>query len=355
MMKTRRLLCLLLALSLMLGLAAGAQAEGSLFFVAVNDTIPVTLNAQPVTSGGVTYVPYTAFDARPGNVVSAYNTQEQTFVLFTKDSRLVFNLATGEVTDENQNASTQTVLFRSGLLYLPLVFCASHFGLKVSMLESRDGYPVLRFTTGSEVYDDALFIEKAENLIAFRSAQQAGGSSVPQDNPSQPDTPAPSEDDMPAEDAEPAIVYLAFANAETMVDSAEALADYQLRGTFFLTAAEIEAQPALVRELYAAGHVLGLRVPDGAEDAEMALTQGNEALNAVLGCKTLLALLPQETEIDGYRIVSAARASAGTAAVLAAPQMPHLLLCSGSAQALLAELYGANASVRLLRETTELP
>ena len=142
-MKTRRLLCLLLALSLMLGLAAGAQAEGSLFFVAVNDTIPVTLNVQPVTSGGVTYVPYTAFDARPGNVVSAYNTQEQTFVLFTKDSRLVFDLATGEVTDENQNASTQTVLFRSGLLYLPLVFCASHFGLKVSMLESQDGYPVI--------------------------------------------------------------------------------------------------------------------------------------------------------------------------------------------------------------------
>lgn len=44
------------------------------------------------------------------------------------------------------------------------------------MLESQDGYPVLRFTTGSEVYDDSLFIEKAENLIAYRVAQQSSAS-----------------------------------------------------------------------------------------------------------------------------------------------------------------------------------
>ena len=168
-MKYRKLLCVLLALALLLALAPMAGAEGDLFFVAVNDTIPVTLTSLPYTSGGVVYVPYTAFDARPGGVVSAYNATAQTFVLFTKDSRLVFDLATGETSDENQNTSTQTALFRNGLLYIPLIFCASHFGLKVSMLESQDGYPVLRFTTGSEVYDDSLFIEKAENLIATRA------------------------------------------------------------------------------------------------------------------------------------------------------------------------------------------
>lgn len=114
---------------------ANGWGRGDLFFVAVNDTIPVTLTSLPYTSGGVVYVPYTAFDARPGGVVSAYNATAQTFVLFTKDSRLVFDLATGETSDENQNTSTQTALFRNGLLYIPLIFCASHFGLKVSMLE----------------------------------------------------------------------------------------------------------------------------------------------------------------------------------------------------------------------------
>ena len=128
-MKYRKLLCVLLALALLLALAPMAGAEGDLFFVAVNDTIPVTLTSLPYTSGGVVYVPYTAFDARPGGVVSAYNATAQTFVLFTKDSRLVFDLATGETSDENQNTSTQTALFRNGLLYIPLIFCASHFGL----------------------------------------------------------------------------------------------------------------------------------------------------------------------------------------------------------------------------------
>ena len=85
-MKYRKLLCVLLALALLLALAPMAGAEGDLFFVAVNDTIPVTLTSLPYTSGGVVYVPYTAFDARPGGVVSAYNPTAQTFVLFVWSS-----------------------------------------------------------------------------------------------------------------------------------------------------------------------------------------------------------------------------------------------------------------------------
>ena len=102
-MKLRRWICFLLCLVLTVCLCAPALADSELFFVAVNDTIPVTLTSLPYTSGGVVYVPYTAFDARPGGVVSAYNATAQTFVLFTKDSRLVFDLATGETSDENQN------------------------------------------------------------------------------------------------------------------------------------------------------------------------------------------------------------------------------------------------------------
>ena len=46
-MKDRKLLCVLLALALLLALAPMAGAEGDLFFVAVNDTIPVTLTSLP--------------------------------------------------------------------------------------------------------------------------------------------------------------------------------------------------------------------------------------------------------------------------------------------------------------------
>ena len=356
-MKYRKLLCVLLALALLLALAPMAGAEGNLFFVAVNDTIPVTLTSLPYTSGGVVYVPYTAFDARPGSVVSAYNATAQTFVLFTKDSRLVCDLATGETSDENQNTSTQTALFRNGLLYIPLIFCASHFGLKVSMLESQDGYPVLRFTTGSEVYDDSLFIEKAENLIAYRVTQQSSAND-PADHPqSHPDTPAQDPADDPQE-VIPATVYLALQNAEFMQENADLLADYQLRGTFFLTAEEILADPALVRDLYAQGHILGITFEKGTADRASALDEANDALDEVLGLRTLLALIPESTnpaEIEGYRIFESKNMLQSAENAVEHPENPHALLCSGNAAQALSTLHAANANIRLLRETTALP
>lgn len=355
-MKYRKLLCVLLALALLLALAPMAGAEGDLFFVAVNDTIPVTLTSLPYTSGGVVYVPYTAFDARPGGVVSAYNATAQTFVLFTKDSCLVFDLATGETSDENQNTSTQTALFRNGLLYIPLIFCASHFGLKVSMLESQDGYPVLRFTTGSEVYDDSLFIEKAENLIAYRVAQQSSASD-PADHPqAHPDTPAQDPADDPQE-VIPATVYLAFQNVDFMQENAELLADYQLRGAFFLTAEEILAEPALVRDLYAQGHILGITFEKGSTDCASAFGEANDALDEVLGLRTLLALVPEGADasaVQGYCIFEAENMLVSAENAVEHPENPHILLCSGNAAQSLSTLYAAKANIRILRETTAL-
>ena len=319
-----------------------AGAEGDLFFVAVNDTFPVTLTSLPYTSGGVVYVPYTAFDARPRGVVSAYNATAQTFVLFTKDSRLVFDLATGETSDENQ--------------HIPLIFCASHFGLKVSMLESQDGYPVLRFTTGSEVYDDSLFIEKAENLIAYRVAQQSSASD-PADHPqAHPDTPAQDPADDPQE-VIPATVYLAFQNVDFMQENAELLADYQLRGAFFLTAEEILAEPALVRDLYAQGHILGVTFEKGSTDCASAFGEANDALDEVLGLRTLLALVPEGTDasaVQGYCIFEAENMLVSVENAVEHPENPHILLCSENAAQSLSTLYAAKANIRILRETTAL-
>ena len=355
-MKKRRLLSLLLAAALLFSLSAAAGAEGSLFFVAVNDTIPVTLTAQPYASGGVIYVPYTAFDARPGGVVSAYNPTAQTFVLFTKDSRLVFDLATGETSDENQNTSTQSAIFRNNLLYIPLIFCASHFGLKVSMLESKDGYSVLRFTTGSEVYDDSLFIEKAENLIAYRVAQQSMASTSTDTPQTHPDTTPQTPADEP-EETIPATVYLAFRNVETMAENAALLADYRLRAAFFFTAAELRADPALARDLYAQGHVLGLTVAPDAADYASALADANDALDEALCLRSQMALLPapqEGEEQSGYLVFYETQATASAEDAVEHPATPHLLLEETNAASELAVLSRAGAGIRLLKETTML-
>ena len=170
-MKKRRVFCALLALVLCVLLCTPILADGDILFVAVNDSIPLTLSALPYESSSGIYVPYTAFDASPGGVIPAYNAQAQTFVLFTRQRRLVFDLAEGTVTDQDGNVKTVSTTFRGGMLYVPLVYCASFFGLKVTLLKSENGYPILRFTTGSEVYDDSLFVEKAESLIRYRIEQ----------------------------------------------------------------------------------------------------------------------------------------------------------------------------------------
>ena len=166
-MKRRRILSLLLIVAMLACLCVPVSADGELFFVAVNDTIPLTLTVFPTYSGGTLYVPYQVFDSQPCGVTPSYNQTRQTYVLFNRSRQMLFDLAAGTVSDESGSVSTANVLYRSGILYLPLTFCASHFGLKTTMLESAGGYQVLRFTDGSEVYDDSLFIEKAENLIAY--------------------------------------------------------------------------------------------------------------------------------------------------------------------------------------------
>ena len=164
-------------------------ADGDLLFVAVNDSIPLTLSSLPYASSSGIYVPYTAFDASPGGVIPAYNAQAQTFVLFTRQRRLVFDLAEGTVTDQDGNVKTVSTTFRGGILYVPLVYCASFFGLKVALLTSENGYPILRFTTGSEGYDDSLFVEKAESLIRYRIEQMSTPEPDRNTPGSQPDTP----------------------------------------------------------------------------------------------------------------------------------------------------------------------
>lgn len=257
-MKLRRWICFLLCLVLTVCLCAPALADGELFFVAVNDTIPLTLSVFPTYSGGTLYVPYQVFDSQPCGVTPSYNQAKQTYVLLSRTRQMIFDLAAGTVSDESGSVSTANVLYRGGILYLPLTFCASHFGLKTTMLESAGGYQILRFTDGSEVYDDSLFVEKAENLIAYRVRQNQSGSQSPERPTDRPNSGSQGTQEPSAAEKKPATVYLAFTGSETMRASMAALETYKLHGTFFLTEAEILADPSLVFELLAAGHSIGI-------------------------------------------------------------------------------------------------
>ena len=214
---------------------------------------------------------------------------------------------------------------------------------------------MLRFTDGSEVYDDSLFIEKAENLIAYRVRQNQSGSQ-PQEKPAdRPNGGTQGTQDQPAAEKKPATVYLAFTGSETMRDSMAALETYKLRGTFFLTEAEIRSDPSLVFELLAAGHALGVTAGEEEEDFSDALSRANDALCALTCQKTLLALLPAGAEApDGYCVFHAP-ASPVSAADAAASESAHLLVCSEDASSVLYTLFSAEARIFQLLETTDRP
>ena len=245
------------------------------------------------------------------------------------------------------------VLYRGGILYLPLTFCASHFGLKTTMLESAGGYQILRFTDGSEVYDDSLFVEKAENLIAYRVRQNQSGSQSPERPTDRPNSGSQGTQEPSAAEKKPATVYLAFTGSETMRASMAALETYKLHGTFFLTEAEILADPSLVFELLAAGHSIGITAGEDDEDLSGALTRANDALCALTCQKTLLALLPAEAEAPDSYCVFHAPSSPVSAADAAASETAHLLVCSENTEADLYTLFSAEARVLQLLENAD--
>lgn len=358
-MRFVRLICLVLALALGLS-ALPSAAEGNLLFVAVNDSIPLTLSALPYSASGTLYVPYTVFDAVPGGVNQAYNATEQTFVLFTRDRRMIFDLEAGTVVDEEQKSSKLATAYKNGILYIPLKSCCSHFGLSAVMLESTGGYPVLRFTTGSEVYDDTLFIEKAENLIAYRISQLSGEQEqeppVTPDTPSRPETPpAPPEPPEEVPVLIPATVYPAFTGVTEMDSVCRLLENHGLYGAFFLTEAEIRDNAELVRMLYVSGHKLGVTVSPEQTDIPAALRAANAALDELLNVKTLMALLPEGSEApDGYRVLFAP-AEPLSAEEAALVQTPQLFVCGENGAEDIQILLNMGAKLRLLRETTQFP
>lgn len=303
----RRLICLILVLLLAALLVLPASGAAQLAFVAVNDTIPLTLSGGelPFYSGGMLYLPYTVFNTSSLGFYPSYTPDNGTLTLFSRNQRLIYDLAGGTVTDETKLVQYYPAISRNGTVFLPAAFSANHFGVQVSVLTSQSGYTVVRFTTGSQVYDDSLFIEKAENLISYRVEQYEASIQPPSggETTTDPPTPVPPETTDPTDkedepEEEPAQVYLAVVGADTMEATLTSLKQKDISAAFFLTAEEIRENGALVRRIISEGHTVGLTCPDGQAPSE-ALREANDALDRVLGRKTLLALVPEGADTTG--------------------------------------------------------
>ena len=347
----RRFAAILLLFTLLATLwTLPASADGQIFFVAVNDTVPLTLNADtaPFYANGILYVPHTAFTVSGLGITPSYNVAGQTLTLFSRSQRLVFDLPTGVVSDETGTSYLGlSYAIRAGMVYLPAEYCVAHFGLTVSLLQSSAGYPVLRFKTGAEVYDDALFIQKAENLIAYRAQQYGAQPALPSvtPTPSEPGT-EPTWADAPLK------VYLAVTEAGSMGAALTMLRQQGCLATFFLTGQEILENPTLVYAIRAAGLPVGLTVSPG-DDPASALAEANEALHALIGSKSLLALLSPEQAIQAKGYFCVSRNDAVPAEeITSGTEGSYLLLCEQNCASTLLTLRGTGCTFRPIRETT---
>ncbi len=362
-MNGKRLLCLLLALAVLTALLAVPAGAADMAFVAINDTIPLTLtgNDLPFYSGGTLYVPYTVFSQSSLGFYPSYIPGDSTLTLFSRSQRLVYNLNTGMVTDEDHSSQYLPTVIRGGTVFLPAVFSATHFGVGVSVLTSQAGYTVVRFTTGAQVYDDSLFIEKAENLIAYLADQQTADETPEETTPTTPpETVTPTPDPQPEEPEQtPAEILLAVVDASTMAGALDTLAQESLPAAFFLTADELAANGDLVRRIAAAGHTIGITVAPG-EDAAEGLALANEALDRVLGRKTLLALVPESSSPESvtaqYSVfVRPDRRLTATEAAEAYGETRLLISDGEQLAAGLPILQEAGVTFSRLQETTVLP
>lgn len=353
----KRLLPLLIVLSVLLLCVSGASASGTMCFVAVNDAIPLTLSgdATPYYSGGALYIPYSAFDANPASVVISNNTDKNTLVLFTRTQRLVYDLTENTVTDEKDNVSPVTVAYRNGILFIP-ASAASHFGLSVSLLTSQSGYAILRFTNGSQVYDDELFVEKAENLIQYLVQQSESPASSDSNKGSETTVPETPVTEAPPEELEPATIYLAFTGDAVTQEALDLLAANGLRAAFFLTAEQFVLQTDLVRSIYAAGHTVGITAEGSSMDYPAALVKANEAMDSALFCKSVLALAPEERAegLTGFRVLTYSNSTPTVQDMLSVTDVPQMLLCQSDPASTIQTLLDANASLPQLLETTKL-
>ena len=302
----KKLTALFLAVAILFTYFPSVKAAGSVWFIAVNDSVPMTLTreTEPFYSDDILYIPYTVFRASPFGVNSSYNEdKKENLTLFNRVKRLHFDLKNEIVTDKEGNTSKVNVIFKNGVLYLPANRLV-HFNIDVRLLQNPDGYYVLRLTNGAQNYDDDVLLAMAEQLIKYQADRYDDGTLQPETDIPGVQTPDDGNGYDPEEEPE-GYAYVAFHGDAVSELSVKLLETMDVLGAFFLTEEQIRRDPALVRMMYAAGNTIGLTVTEGEENVQASLDAANAALDDIIFRKSILVLLPEKLafQTEGYRVL----------------------------------------------------
>lgn len=254
-MRHRFLAVILIVVLLIAAVPQYTQAASDVCFVSINDTLPDSIPFAYV-SNSVTYIPSSALSSF--RIYFLYDSNISTVLVYTSAQQVTIDMIKGVATDKDGVEYAATAIYRNGQVYVPAQFICSMFGLNASYIEGVGYGDICRITDGSEMLGDELFLSAATNQMRTRyNAYMASiaPSPTPSYTPPEPDVTDPTtHDDV--------TVYLAFTGLPTSY-LLNLLKNYRITAAFFLTAADIAAQPETVRRIVGEGHNVGIYCPDG--------------------------------------------------------------------------------------------
>ena len=347
----KRFSALLCALALTLGLfALPASADESLFFLALNDTLPAASSqTTPIETGGWVYVPASAFNNRVTGVnfgIYYGPTDNGEYLTFYNLSgkTLSFNTSTNTATTSTGAAVMPgRLVWRNGICYVPAYAICDYFGLTYSYYTTEYG-PLLRIKDGNARLSDSAFLSSAESLMRSRYAAANPAPSVtapaaetapPAANPA-PSTPsapsAPSTPSTPASPQKPSAnqgtkpaasaqsghsateqpqepepvktfsLYLGLKANGDISAALDAMAAVNATAIVFFPTDKLDANADQIRQAAGRGHLVGL-APTGDTPAQRleSSEEGSRALARILRQETWFVLATdQELANAGY-------------------------------------------------------
>ena len=300
----RRLLALICALALCLGLSGPVSAAGDVYFSVVNDSmITLSDSTMPVWSGGVLYVPHSVFDGTNSTGIGfglnfSYNRDTGIASLFTTQQILTFDLNRGISYDYISGTPLkERAILRNGRPYLPVGQVCSFFGLSYSVIAIPEGH-IVRVKNSAVSLSDAAFVDAASNLISRYLREYSQSQQSPPTPgirpPTSSGTDAPLQEEP--EDTGNTLVYLGFRCDDTqgLAQVLDALDANNKTGVFFFPADGLEREDDLLYRILGSGHSVGLLAEgETAAATRRLLEEGSRTLERVGYVRTALALVPE--------------------------------------------------------------
>ncbi len=290
----KKIIALVCALVLCLGLIPVANASNDVIFVALNDNLsPLSADTMPFWSDGMIYVPYTTFDGRTADIdlglYATYSERDKVVTVYNMQQMLVFDLSANNFYNYHTGATYNiSAITRNGVTFIPAYIICDVFGLEYSYQQTAYG-PLLRIK-GEYWLNDALFIDAASWTMTtyLREYNQSIATTT-----TTPEVTAPEVEEVVSH--APTYLSILCDLDAPISEILWSLTAQNVKALFLLTPEQIAQDGDGVRQILGSGHTIGIWAEgDTAQETEALLQAGLDGLAAAAYTTTTIAQVPAD-------------------------------------------------------------